>query len=93
MAELGDKVSVRSGGKARVGVVTAAGGSMLRIRWELGGETSIAPGPGTLKVLRKARKRAAAPAAAPAKKKAAVKKAPVKEACGEEGTGPRTRPR
>ncbi|MCU1461992.1 MAG: hypothetical protein JWO37_2067 [Acidimicrobiales bacterium] len=82
MAEVGDRVTLASAQAApRVGVVMAVTGSMVRIRWDTGGESSMVPGPGVLSVLPAAApdKRAPARRAPTAKKKAPVgkKKAPV----------------
>jgi hypothetical protein len=71
MAEVGDRVEFASAQAApRVGVVLAVTGSMVRIRWDTGGESSMVPGPGVLSVV---------PAAKKAAKKAPAKKAPAKK--------------
>ena len=57
MADVGDKVSVTSKSGPRLGVVVSTSGSMLQVRWASGEETSLIPGPGTLTVLGKTRKR------------------------------------
>ncbi len=68
MPEVGDNVSVHSKAGPRLGVVTASSGSMLRVHWETGEESSIVPGPGTLTVVGKARGKRLAKAAATTKK-------------------------
>jgi DNA-binding protein HU-beta len=88
MPEVGDRVSLTSKGVPRLGVVTAVQATMLRVRWDSGDETSLFPGPGTLRVVRKARKRPSSPAAAPtraaspkpAAKATATRAAPAKAA-------------
>ena len=70
MPQVGDRVSVHSKAGPRLGVVTASSGSMLRVRWETGDESSIVPGPGTLTVVGKARGQRLATAAATTKRTA-----------------------
>ena len=92
MAQVGDRVEVRSGGQPpRVGVIVKATGTLITVRWDTGGETMLAPAPGAMTVLGRGRgapaaKKKAAPKKAPAKKtapptkkKAAPKKAPAKK--------------
>ena len=58
MASVGDKVRVlpnKAGQLAREGVVTDASGSLLRVRWSTGEETTFVPGAGSVAVLGKAR--------------------------------------
>jgi len=70
MPVVGDQVQIHStkGDWApRVGVVTGVAGSLLRIRWSTGEESTVIPGPGALAVIGKvrgssSRKKAAAPA-------------------------------
>lgn len=76
MAHVGDKVSVTSKSGPRLGVVLSTSGAMLRIRWESGEETSLIPGPGTLTVLGKTRKRS--PGAAKVKPSRSAAKAPTR---------------
>jgi hypothetical protein len=60
MASVGDRVRVlqnKAGQPPRDGVVTAVSGSMLRIRWSTGEETSLVPGSGSVSVVGKARAR------------------------------------
>lgn len=59
MAKVGDQVSVTSKAGPRLGVVTAVSGSLVRVAWDVGGETSIIPGPGTLSVVGKPRGKSA----------------------------------
>jgi hypothetical protein len=52
MVKAGDRIRLSSGkGPDREGVVTAVMGSMVRVRWPSGGETTVIPAPGTLTVL------------------------------------------
>jgi hypothetical protein len=51
VAEVGDRVAVTSKAVARAGVVTAVTGSLLRVRWDTGEETSFAPAAGALRVI------------------------------------------
>jgi hypothetical protein len=56
MAEVGDRVEVvtKQAG-ARAGVVLGVTGTMVRIKWDVGGETTMVPGPGVLSVVGKAK--------------------------------------
>jgi hypothetical protein len=55
MAKIGDRVEFATARSVpRVGVVMAVTGSMVRVRWDTGGETSMVPGPGVLSVVGKA---------------------------------------
>jgi hypothetical protein len=52
MVKVGDRIRLSSGkGPNREGVVTAVTGSMVRVRWSSGEETTVVPAPGTLTVL------------------------------------------
>jgi len=52
MVKIGDRVCLSSTtGPNREGVVTAVTGSLLRLRWPSGEETTVIPAPGTLTVL------------------------------------------
>jgi hypothetical protein len=52
MVKIGDRVLLSSTkGPNREGVVTAVTGSLLRVRWPSGEETTVVPAPGTLTVL------------------------------------------
>jgi len=56
-ASVGDKVRVlpsKSGQPPREGVVTGITGSMLRVRWSTGEESSFIPGPGAVTVVGRA---------------------------------------
>lgn len=56
MAEVGDKVIVESekvGTPPRSGTVVGVEGSLVRVRWEDGSETSMIPKAGALQVLGK----------------------------------------
>ena len=75
MASVGDKVRVLSGKGGqppRDGVVTAVSGSLLRIKWSTGEETSLIPGPGAVTVTGRVRTPAKKAAKATATKKKAV---------------------
>jgi hypothetical protein len=97
MVKVGDRIRLSSGkGPNREGVVTAVTGSMVRVRWPSGEETTVVPAPGTLTVLASsgeqasavrreglARQRTTAKKAATQKaatKKAATQKAATKKA-------------
>ena len=51
MADVGDRVAVTSKAAARSGVVTGVSGSLLRVLWDTGEETSFVPGVGALSVI------------------------------------------
>ena len=52
MVEVGNRICLSSmKGPAREGLVTAVTGSLVRVRWQSGEETMVAPAPGTLSVL------------------------------------------
>jgi len=52
MVKVGDRIRLSSTkGPDRDGVVTAVTGSLLRVRWPSGEESTVAPAPGTLTVL------------------------------------------
>ena len=52
MVEVGDRIRLSSmKGPGREGLVTAVTGSLVRVRWQSGEETIVAPAPGTLSVL------------------------------------------
>ena len=52
MVKVGDRIRLSSTkGSDRDGVVTAVTGSLLRVRWPSGEETTVIPAPGTLTVL------------------------------------------
>lgn len=63
MAVVGDRVEVTSSSRAREGLVTAVNGSMIRVRWSTGEETSLMPGPGVLRVVGRSRARSVSTAA------------------------------
>jgi hypothetical protein len=56
MAEVGDRVEVvtKQAG-ARAGVVLGVTRTLIRIKWDTGGETSMVPGPGVLSVVGKSK--------------------------------------
>jgi hypothetical protein len=73
MVKVGDRIGLSSTkGADRNGVVTAVTGSLLRVRWPSGEETTVAPAPGTLTVLAAA---GAMKATAPTKKAGGKKSA------------------
>jgi hypothetical protein len=86
MVQVGDRIRLSSmKGPDREGLVTAVTGSLVRVRWPSGDETTVAPAPGTLSVLagdtalpKGAKKRAAKSTAGTAKKPAS-KNAPPKK--------------
>ena len=86
MVEVGDRIRLSSmKGPDREGLVTAVTGSLVRVRWPSGNETTIAPAPGTLSVLtvgkavpKGAKKSAAKNTAGATNKKMASKSAPKK---------------
>jgi hypothetical protein len=56
MVSVGDRIRLAlNKGANREGVVTGVTGSMLRVRWSSGEETSLIPAPGTLTVLGRTR--------------------------------------
>ncbi len=92
MVEVGDRIRLSSmKGPDREGLVTAVTGSLVRVRWPSGDETTVAPAPGTLSVLaagtavpqKAAKKSAAKKTAGATKKKAASKSAPKKSGAGK----------
>jgi len=76
MPEIGDRIrmhAVKVDQAPREGVVTGVSGTLLRIKWSTGEETSMIPGPGSLMVIGKVRKASGKKAAAPAKAVKSVK--------------------
>jgi len=73
MAEVGDRVEVlpsKGGQLPRTGVVTGLSGSLIAVRWDSGEETRFIPGPGVMRVVQGAQRRATSAsrsAASPAK--------------------------
>jgi len=58
MVAIGDKVRVSSrrvGSPPRDGVVIAADGPVLRVKWTTGEESSFVPGPGSVTIVRRVR--------------------------------------
>jgi hypothetical protein len=91
MVKVGDQIRLSSmKGSDREGVVTAVTGSLVRVRWQSGGETTLVPAPGTLTVVVAAKagpqtaankQKAAKSTAGKEKKTAASKSAtPIKQA-------------
>jgi hypothetical protein len=88
MVEVGDRIRLSSmKGAGREGLVTAVTGSLVRVRWTSGEETTVAAAPGTLSVLaagkavpqKGAKKSAAKSTAGATKKNIASKSAPPKK--------------
>lgn len=76
MPEVGDRVRISSRKNdqpPREGVVTGVSGSLLRIRWSTGEESTMVPGPGSLTVVGKVRTPASKKAAAPTPAKKTAK--------------------
>lgn len=89
MVEIGDRIRLSSTkGPNREGVVMAVTGSLVRLRWPSGEETTVVPAPGTLTVLTAAER---APRKA-AKKRGAVKSdaGARKKTAGERATSKRS---
>ena len=84
MPKPGDRVIVEGtkvGGGRREGTLVGTVGSLIKVRWEDGGETIMAPGAGSIRFLSGGQTAAASKASArskPAPKKAATKKATTK---------------
>jgi uncharacterized protein DUF1918 len=77
MAKIGDRVVVEGskvGGGRREGTLTQVVGSLIRVRWNEGGETLMAPAAGAIQFLPGNSKSSGA-----TEKKAAAKKAPAKK--------------
>jgi len=56
--KIGDVVEAATnkiGQTPRTGTVTAVSGTLLTVQWDSGGETTLAPAPGSLSVVRTAR--------------------------------------
>jgi hypothetical protein len=51
VAQVGDRVEVKTKGGTRVGVVMNVSGSLLRLRWDTGEETTLVPAAGSLSVV------------------------------------------
>ena len=87
MVEVGDRIRLSSmKGPVREGLVTAVTGSLVRVRWPSGDETTVAPAPGTISVLaadtagpKGAKKSATKNTAGATKKTRASKSAPPKK--------------
>jgi hypothetical protein len=83
MLEVGDRIRLSSRkGPDREGVITALTGTMVRVRWPSGDETTVIPAAGTLTVLSSASDRQAttSPTKKTAAQTAAKKSAPKKTA-------------
>jgi hypothetical protein len=83
MADVGDRVEVLSKSGTRLGVVRRVSGTLVSVEWDTGGQTTVIPAPGVMRVIGRGRapaKKRPPAKKAPAKKKAARKKAPAKKA-------------
>ena len=81
MPKPGDRVVVEGtkvGGGRREGTLLELSGSLMRVRWEDGGETFMAPGAGAVRFLPKGARSATAAAPPKAKAKAAAAKTKAK---------------
>jgi uncharacterized protein DUF1918 len=82
MPKPGDRVVVEGtkiGGARREGILVSQAGSLIKVRWNDGGETMMAPGAGAVTFLPgKAKATKAAPAKPKPKAKAAAPKAKAK---------------
>jgi hypothetical protein len=76
MPEVGDRIrmhAIKVDQPPREGVVTSVSGTLLRVKWSTGEETTMIPGPGSVMVIGRVRKASGTKAEAPAK---AAKKTP-----------------
>jgi hypothetical protein len=90
MSEVGDRVRVESrklGQPMREGVVTEVLGSLLRVRWSTGEESTFTPGPGSLTVVGKARLRATK--ATPSKERSPASTKTAKKVTGKKKAIPK----
>ena len=71
MADVGDRVEVLSKSGTRLGVVRRVSGTLVSVEWDTGGQTTVIPAPGVMRVIGRGR--------APAKKRPPAKKAPAKK--------------
>jgi hypothetical protein len=92
MVEVGDRIRLSSmKGPHREGLVTAVMGSLVRVRWPSGEETTVAPAPGTLSVLaaRKAAPQRGAKKSTAKNRAGATKKTPASKTAPPKGSGAR----
>jgi hypothetical protein len=100
MADVGDRVEFLSKSGARAGVVRRVSGTLVTVEWDTGGQTTVIPAPGVMRVVgrgrgpakkrpptKKAPAKKAPPKKAPAKKKATAKKAAAKKAPAKKSGG------
>jgi hypothetical protein len=90
MADVGDRVEVRSKSGTRLGVVVGLSGTLVTVRWDTGGQTMVIPAPGVMSVIGRGRapaKKRPPAKKAPAKKKAPPKKAPAKKKAAAKKSG------
>jgi hypothetical protein len=98
MVGVGDRIRLTlNKGAAREGIVTDVTGSMLRVRWGSGDESTVIPGPGTLTVLGRIARKASRPTKPPSAtakgsntKAASRKRATVKRAAGDRSIDKKT---
>jgi Domain of unknown function (DUF1918) len=79
MPDVGDRVrmhAIKVDQAPREGVVTSVSGSLLRIKWSTGEETTMVPGPGSVAVIGKVKQASSKKATAPAKAAKPTKSAP-----------------
>jgi len=84
MVNVGDRIRLSSRKGSDREIVTAVTGSLLRVRWPSGDETTVAPAPGTLAVLAGAKSRPGATAT----KRAAPTTAGAKKPTAKMGATP-----
>ena len=90
MADVGDRVEVLSKSGTRLGVVRRVSGTLVSVEWDTGGQTTVIPAPGVMRVIGRGRapaKKRPPAKKAPAKKKAAPKKAPAKKKAAAKKSG------
>jgi hypothetical protein len=72
VADVGDRVELKTKTGTRLGVVISVSGTLLRLRWDTGEETTLVPAAGVLRVLAP---KSARPARRPQRKGSATKRA------------------
>ena len=73
MSKIGDRIALESRGGPRTGVITAVREPMITVRWDNGGETSLVPGAGALRLVETAAPRSSPTRKAPPARKAGTK--------------------
>jgi hypothetical protein len=90
MVGVGDRIRLTlNKGAAREGTVTGVTGSMLRVRWGSGDETTVIPGPGTLTVLGRTARKASRPTKPATAPQQGASKRPSRSKQGGRGHKPR----